>query len=397
MDFSIPAHVQEIQNRVQHFIETEVIPLEAEANTHPDGLPPDMLSVLRQKAKDQRVYLPQLAPAHGGLGLNLQEIIPIFETAGRSLLGPLALNCAAPDEGNMHLLELAGTPEQKARYLEPLAAGHIRSAFAMTEPHPGAGSDPAMLKTTAVRDGDGWVINGHKWFATGADGAEFLIIMALTDPSREPRHGATMFLAPMSTPGIHLVRRVPVMGVNVPGGHGELQFEDLRLPHNAILGAEGQGYALAQQRLGPARLTHCMRWLGIAQRALEIATYYASRRQAFGSSLTGHEAVQWMLADSATEIHASRLMIHQAAWLLRQGDQARSETSMAKVFVAETVHKVLDRTIQICGGLGISRDLPLSRWYEEARAFRIYDGPSEVHRMVIARGVVKAWADRPRG
>ena len=389
MDFSTPEHVEKLAARVRRFVEAEVIPLEPRAEEHADGLPPEALHGLRQKAQAAGLWTPQLPVELGGLGLTLAECVPVFEEAGRSLLGPLALNCAAPDEGNMHLLHLYATPEQRERYLLPLARGDVRSAFAMTEPPPGAGSDPTLLRTTAVRDGSSWVINGHKWFATGAEGAAFYLIMALTSPERGAHQGSTVFIAPADAPGIELVRRVPVMGAGGPGGHGEVRFHDLRLPESAVLGAEGQGFALTQARLGPARLTHCMRWTGIAQRALEIAAGYASRREAFGSALAGHQAVQWMLADSALELHAGRLLVRQAAWLLERGERARSETSMCKVFVAETVNRVLDRAIQICGGAGISRDLPLSRWYEEARAFRIYDGASEVHRMVIARGVLK--------
>jgi alkylation response protein AidB-like acyl-CoA dehydrogenase len=389
MDFTIPSHVQEITEKVRHFIDTEVISLEPHAHQHADGLPPEMLAELRFKAKSAGLWTPQMPIEHGGLGLTLQEIVPVFEAAGRSLLGPQALHCAAPDEGNMHLLHMYASEEQTERYLKPLAAGETRSAFAMTEPPPGAGSDPTMLKTTAVRDGDDWVINGHKWFATGADGSAFLIIMALSDPDISPYKGSTLFLAPTDSPGIEIVRRVPIMGAEAPGGHAEIRFHDLRVPHSAILGEEGMGFKLVQARLGPARLTHCMRWLGIAQRAMEIATEYGSQREAFGGPLTTHQSIQWMLADSAAEIHASRLIIHQAAWLLAQGEQARSETSTAKFFVAETVNRVLDRAIQICGGTGISRDLPLSTWFEEARAFRIYDGASEVHRRVVARQVIK--------
>lgn len=391
MDFSIETHTQQLTNRVHDFINQNVIPLEAVAGDHPDGLAPHILDDVRQKAKEAGLWLPNMPAEWGGLGLDIQEMVPVFEAAGRSLLGPLALNCAAPDEGNMHLLELAGNQTQKEQYLEPLASGEIRSAFAMTEPPPGAGSDPTMIRTQAQHDDDHWIINGHKWYATGADGAAFYIVMAVTDPDADPRSGSTMFLCPADTPGVELVRRVPVMGAQIPGGHGELKFHNVRLPNTAILGADGEGFRLAQERLGPARLTHCMRWLGIAQRAMEIATQYASERQAFRSPLVGHQAVQWMLADSATEIHASRLMIHHAAWVLAQGERGRHETSMAKAYVAETVHNVLDRAIQICGGKGISRDLPLSLWYEEARAFRIYDGPSEVHRMVVARDIVKRY------
>jgi len=391
MDFSIPAHIQELTRRVRQFIDTEVVPLEVYLDQHQDGLTPELLASVRTKAKLAGLWCPQLPPELGGLGLTLQEIMPVFEAAGRSLIGPLALNCSAPDEGNMHLLHLFANEEQTERYLKPLAAGEIRSAFAMTEPAPGAGSDPTMLKTTATRDGDQWIINGHKWFTSGADGAAFLIIMAVTDPSVPTHKGSTLFLAPMETPRIEIIRRVPIMGANDLGGHCEIKFHDLRLPDSAILGEAGQGFALTQKRLGPARLTHCMRWTGIAQRALEIATQYASEREAFGSALSGHQAVQWMLADSATELHAGRLMIQHTAWLLEQGNEARQESSMCKVFVAESVNHVLDRAIQICGAKGISRDLPLSTWFEAARSFRIYDGASEVHRMVIARQVIKQY------
>ncbi len=389
MDFSIPESIQTLTERVRRFIDSEVIPLEQYLDSHEDGLTSEMLQAVRAKAKQAGLWCPQLPAELGGLGLTLQEIVPVFEAAGRSLIGPLALNCSAPDEGNMHLLHLFANEAQRERYLLPLVRGEIRSAFAMTEPAPGAGSDPTMLKTCAVRDGDDWIINGHKWFASGADGAAFLIIMALTNPDVATHKGATIFLAPIDAPGIEIVRRVPIMGANDLGGHCEIKLHDLRLPNSAILSQEGEGFALTQKRLGPARLTHCMRWTGIAQRALEIATQYAAEREAFGGPLSSHEAVQWMLADSATELHAGRLMIHHTAWLLAQGEQARQESSMCKVFVAETVNRVLDRAIQICGAKGISRDLPLSTWFEAARAFRIYDGASEVHRMVIARQVIK--------
>jgi acyl-CoA dehydrogenase len=391
MDFSTPEPVQAIARRVREFIDTEVIPLEPFYGEHTDGIRPERLEAVRARAKAAGLWGPQLPKDLGGLGLSLQEIVPVFEEAGRSLIGPVALNCSAPDEGNMHLLHLFANPEQVERYLRPLAAGQIRSGFAMTEPPPGAGSDPNMLLTRAVRDGDEWIIDGHKWFTSGADGAAFLIIMARTNPDVPTHKGATIFLAPIETPGIEIVRRVPIMGGDDLGGHCEIRFNKLRLPHSAILGEEGQGFALTQKRLGPARLTHCMRWTGLAQRALEIATQYANEREAFGSKLSGHQSIQWMLADSATELHAGRLMIHQCAWLLAQGSDARQESSMCKVFVAEAVNRVLDRAIQICGAKGISRDLPLSRWYEAIRAFRIYDGASEVHRMVIARQVVKKY------
>ncbi len=391
MDFSIPRHVEAIAHRVRQFVDDEAIPLERELLRSGAELSVDMVQELRRKARAAKLWAPTMPKSWGGLGLNIQEIAPVFEAAGRSLLGPLAIHCAAPDEGNMHLLHKFADDEQTRRFLVPLAKGETFSAFSMTEPPPGAGSDPRMLRTRALRDGDDWVINGHKWLTSNGLLADFFIIMAVTDPDAHPYQGTTQFLAPRATPGIHILRDVPVMGGEDFGGHVEIRYEDLRLPPSAILGGEGQGFMLAQSRLGPARLTHCMRWTGIAQRALEIAAEYASSREAFGSRLTGHQSVQWMLADSEMELKMGRLLIHEAAWRLAQGEQARVETSIAKVQVAETVSRVLDRCVQICGGRGISRDLPLSTWYEKSRAFRIYDGASEVHRMVVARDVIKRY------
>jgi acyl-CoA dehydrogenase len=369
MDFSYPPHVLAIAERVRQFVDDVVIPLEPYGRDDPDnGLPMSMLHSARQQAKDMGLWSPTMPPELGGLGLTLEEWTPVLEAAGRSLFGPIALNCSAPDEGNMHLLHLFANEEQRERYLIPLVNGDIFSCFGMTEPHPGAGSDPTMLQTSAVKDGNDWVINGHKWWTTGAGIASFIIIMARTGDNA--KSGATLFLAPIDTEGIELVRPIHHMGEPDPGGHYEVKFHDVRLPESAILGDVGQGFKLVQKRLGPARLTHCMRWTGIAQRALELAT-------------------AWMLADSALELHAGRLMVQHAAYLIANGNDARQEGSMAKVHVAETVNRVLDRAIQICGGLGISRDVPISTWFEAARAFRIYDGASEVHRMVIARHVIK--------
>jgi acyl-CoA dehydrogenase len=388
MDFAIDPSIHELAQRVRAFIDSEVIPREPLA-THVDGWPPEVLAEVRQQAKAAGIWAPQLPRELGGLGLSLLAVVPIFEAAGRSLFGPGALNCSAPDEGNMHLLHLATTPEQRARYLLPLAQGEIRSAFAMTEPAPGAGSDPTMIRTSAERHGDTWVLNGHKWYASGADGAAFLIVMARSNPDVPAAQGCTLFLVDADTPGLEIVRRIDGLGVHMPGGHCEIRLNDCAVPQSAILGAENQGFALTQQRLGPARLTHCMRWIGVAQRALEIATQRAQEREAFGVRLAQHQSLQWMLADSDIDLHAARLMVQQAAWLLETGDQARRETSICKVFVAEAINRVIDRAIQICGSLGLSSDLPLEAFYREARAFRIYDGASEVHRMVIARGLLK--------
>ncbi|MCY4464753.1 MAG: acyl-CoA dehydrogenase family protein [Chloroflexi bacterium] len=392
MDFSRPRHIEAIVHRVRQFVDQQLIPLETDLLRTGDDLDMDKLQDLRAAAKAAGLWAPAMPKVWGGMGLNIQEIVSVFEAAGRSLLGPLAMGCAAPDEGNMHLLHSWANAEQVERYLVPLARGEAFSAFSMTEPPPGAGSDPRMIQTSARYEGDAWLINGHKWLTTFGEIADFFIIMARTDWEAQPYQGCTLFIAPRDSPGINILRDVPVMGRKDFGGHVEIIYEDLRLPDSAILGEAGQGFMLAQARLGPARLTHCMRWTGIAQRALEIAAQYASEREAFGGPLASHQSVQWMLADSAMELKMGRLLTNEAAWRLAQGEQARVETSIAKLQVSEIVCRVLDRCVQICGGRGISRDLPLSTWYEKARAFRIYDGASEVHRMVVARDVIKRYS-----
>ena len=382
MDFELPPELIELRNRVAAFVRDEVIPAESGAGD---------IQSLRDRARKAGIFGPQLPREYGGLGLGTVAMCVLFEEAGRSLLGPLALHCAAPDEGNMHLLSLYATPEQRERYLRPLAEGKIRSCFAMTEPPPGAGSDPTMLLTRATPVDGGWEISGRKWFATGAEGSAFAIAMVVTDPSVPAHKGATMFLVPTNAPGFKLIRSVPTMGGHGgPGGHGEIEFDHLRVPHSAILGKPGEGFKMAQVRLTPARLTHCMRWMGVARRSLDIAVAYAKEREAFGKKLAEHQSIQWMIADSEIELHASRLMVMQAAWKHERGEDIRHESSICKVFVAEAVNRIVDRAIQICGALGVSTDTPLEHFYREARAFRIYDGPSEVHRMVIARNVLRS-------
>ena len=385
MDFELPPELAQLRDRVAAFIRDEVIPAENGAAD---------IKSLRDKARKAGIYGPQLPREWGGLGLGTVAMCVLFEQAGRSLLGPLALHCAAPDEGNMHLLSLYATPEQRERYLRPLVEGKIRSCFAMTEPAPGAGSDPTMMQTRAARVDGGWEISGRKWFATGADGSALAITMAVTDPSVPARRGVTMLLVPTDTPGFRLIRSVPTMGGHGPGGHGEVEYERVRVPDSAVLGKVGDGFKMAQVRLTPARLTHCMRWLGVAQRSLDIAIDRAKEREAFGKKLAEHQSIQWMIADSEIELHASRLMVMQAAWKHERGDDIRHESSICKVFVAEAVNRIIDRAIQICGALGVSTDTPLEHFYREARAFRIYDGPSEVHRMVIARNVLRSRSPR---
>jgi acyl-CoA dehydrogenase len=383
MNFDLEPQLVELRDRVAQFVREEVIPAESEPFT------PELVAGLRAKARRDGIFGPQLPIEYGGLGLGTVGMCVVFEQAGRSFLGPLALHCSAPDEGNMHLLAHHGNDEQREQYLRPLIEGTIHSCFAMTEPAPGAGSDPTMMLTRATRVDGGWEISGRKWFATGAEGASVAVVMAVTDPAAEKHAQATMFLIPTDTPGYRFIRNVPVMGGHGHVGHAELAFEGVRIPNSAVIGKVGEGFRLAQARLGPARLTHCMRWMGIAQRAIEIAASYAKERMAFGKKLTEHQSTQWALADSEIELHASRLMVLHAAWEHERGSEIRHESSICKTFVAEAVNRIIDRAIQICGALGVSGDTPLEEFYREARAFRIYDGPSEVHRMVIARNVLK--------
>jgi acyl-CoA dehydrogenase len=383
MNFELDRELIDLRDRVAAFVRDEVIPAESQPFTS------ELVASLRSKAKHAGIFGPQLPREYGGLGLGTVAMCVLFEQAGRSFLGPVALHCAAPDEGNMHLLAHHANDEQRERYLRPLIEGTIRSCFAMTEPAPGAGSDPTMMITRAVRVDGGWEITGRKWFATGADGAALAVTMAVTDPEADKHRRATMFLVPTDTPGYRFIRNVPVMGEHGSVGHGEVDFDRVRIPDSAILGHAGDGFRLAQIRLGPARLTHCMRWLGIAQRALDIAVAYAKQRAAFGKKLAEQQSIQWMIADSEIELHASRLMVLQAGWAHERGSEIRHESSICKVFVAEAVNRIIDRAVQVCGALGVSGDTPLEHFYREARAFRIYDGPSEVHRMVIARDVLR--------
>ena len=386
MDFTLTAEHADLQSRVRRFIAEEVIPLEADPRQGAHGPHDSLREALLARARQAGLLSPHVAHEYGGLGLSHAGRAVAFEEAGYSMLGPVALNVFAPDEGNMHLLEAVATAEQKEQWLRPLAEGRIRSCFCMTEPAPGAGSDPSMLATTAVLDHDGghYVINGHKWFITGADGAALAIIMA-----RVPDAGATMFLADMRAPGITLERNMDTLDTCFPGGHGVVRFEGLRVQASAILGEVGQGFRYAQVRLSPARLTHCMRWLGAARRAHDVALDYARRRQAFGRPIGEHEGVGFMLADNEMDLHVARLTVQHCAWVLDQGQLALHESSRAKVIVSEAVWRVADRCVQILGGQGVTSETVVARIFADMRAFRIYDGPSEVHRWSLAKRILK--------
>jgi acyl-CoA dehydrogenase len=369
--------VAEVAARTRAFVREVCLP--AEARFPGPELDDSLRAELQAAARHAGVFAPHVPAEFGGLGLDIGGWGVVFEEAGYSLLGPQALNCAAPDEGNMHLLEVVATDEQKERYLRPLAAGEIRSCFAMTEPHPGAGSDPAALATQARRVDDGWVIDGDKRFISGADGAAFSICMARAE------EGATMFLIDAENPGWQVGRRMQTTDTVFAGGHSEVAIRECFVGPEALLGELGQGFRYAQVRLGPARLTHCMRWLGLARRALDIALDRAAEREVFGSRLDDLGLAQGLIADSVIDVEASRSLIRWAAGALDSGAQGRHETSVAKVFVAEAVWRVIDRSLQLTGGDGVTGDLPLARFQNEVRPFRIYDGPSETHRWAIAR------------
>lgn len=388
MDFALSAELAALEARAAAFVRDEILPFETDPRRTAHGPTDDLRRELVAKARAAGLLSGHVPCEWGGLGLSHVGKAVLFEAAGYSMLGPVALNIAAPDEGNMHLLAEVGSEAQKARFLAPMASGETRSCFLMTEPHPGAGADPSLMKTEAVRDGDHYVINGLKWLITGARGAAFAIIMARTfEDGREL--GATMFLADLPSEGFRIVRELDTLDSSFTGGHAEIALEDLRIPAADVLGAVGEGFRYAQARLVPARLTHCMRWLGCARRAHDIAVAYAARREAFGGTLLSHEGVGFMLADNEIELHTCRLAIRHAAWLLDQGERANVESSMVKVYASEAIFRVVDRSLQILGGLGMTRDTEVERIFRDVRGFRIYDGPSEVHRWNIARRLAR--------
>jgi len=388
IDFSLSPQQQSLRTRVRDFICSRVLPLESDKRQGAHGPHDDLRRELNALARAEGLLAPHVGREWGGLGLDHVSCAIAFEAAGYSPLGPLAMNCSAPDEGNMHMLELIATDAQKERFLPPLAAGDVRSCFAMTEPAPGAGADPNLLLTEGRREGSHYVVSGRKWLITGAQGAAFAIIMARTE------EGATMLLSDMDAHGIVIERILDTIDQGFAGGHAVLRFDAVRVPVENVLGAPGEGFKYAQVRLAPARLTHCMRWLGAATRAHDIAREYAGRRQAFGKALGEHEGVGFMLADNAIDLHQARLAIWHCAWLLDQGHSAGSASSMAKVICSEALFRVADRCVQILGGMGVTHETPVERIFRELRAFRIYDGPSEVHRWALARRELRANAAR---
>ena len=385
MDFTLPPEIDAIRLRTRAFVDSEIIPLESDPASYDahENIALPLLERVRARAKAEGLWAPQTPRQFGGMGIGLMGQAAMYEEANRSIFGPACFNAAAPDDGNMMVLAKAGTPTQQEHWLLPIVRGEVRSAFVMTEPHPGGGSDPSMIRTRAERQADGsYVVHGTKWFITGAEEAKHFILVART--SDDPRHGLTAFLFDRDQPGWRIVRRIPIMGPEEHGGHCELAFEGLVIPPDAVLLGEGQGLKLTQMRLGPARLTHCMRWLGLAKRCMEIAQDYAVEREGFGVKLIDRESVQIKLGTVASGIEIGRLLVMKAAWALDGGSFARKEVSMAKNHVADTLQLAVDTAIQINGARGYSKDTVLEWIYRYARQARLVDGASEVHAMVLA-------------
>jgi acyl-CoA dehydrogenase len=385
IDFTLPPEIEDLRLRVRAFVEEHVLPLESEHENFSDheNIPLERLAPVRAKARVAGLWAPQSPKEFGGMALPIVAWAVMYEEAARSLFGPLAFNCMAPDDGNMNLLAKVGTPAQKEKWLRPIVDAKVNSSFAMTEPAPGGGSDPSMIRTRAERRGNKWVIHGRKWFITGAGAAAHFILIART--SDDPRTGLTAFLYHRNQPGWRIVRRIEIMGPEEHGGHCELEFDGLEVADEDVLMRVGDGLRVTQIRLGPARLTHCMRWLGWSKRCLEIAQDYVERREGFGVKLADRESVQIKLGQVAQQIQVGRLLTMHAAWKLDQGDRARKEISMAKVHVADTLHNAADTAIQLNGARGYSKDTVAEWVYRAARAARLVDGASEVHNMVLAR------------
>ncbi|MFU8867418.1 acyl-CoA dehydrogenase family protein [Natronococcus sp.] len=376
---------RELARRARTLMDEVVLPIEREL-AGGVSVSEGTVAELRAAARDRDVYAPQLPIEYGGMGVDFRDALPVFEEAGRSPLGPVAMRVDAPDEGNMHLLELAGDELQKETYLEPLVAGELRSGFSMTEPMQGAGSDPKLIETTARKEGDEWVIDGHKWWTTQGIEADVLFVLARTNEDVHPYEGCSIFIVPTEANGVDIVRNVPHTGGITRGvSHAEIVYDGVRVPEEHLLGERDRGFGHAQERLGPARLTHCMRYSGMARRALEIAKAYLDARDGFGSRLSAKQSLRHRIADAETQLHVARTAIRDAADRISAGDRARVPVSMCKVFVASVVQDAIDLAVQCCGANGIGRDLPLSEFYESVRQFRIVDGADEVHRRVIAR------------
>ena len=388
-DLALKPDVSARRAEVRAFMKEHVYPNEAALQREDDDAVA-LVEQLRAKAKADGIWAPHLPEEAGGTGSGFMEYALLNEEIGRSMWAQLVFNCQAPDAGNGEILHLFGTEEQKVQFLKPLVEGTARSFFSMTEPEV-SGADPTGLRTTAVLDGDEWVINGHKWFSSSAEGASFGIVMAVTDPEAPPHRRMSQILVPADTPGYELIRPIPVLGHAGRGWstHCEVRYSGVRVPVANTLGGVGDGFRIAQKRLGPGRIHHVMRWLGQMQRAFELLCSYSLEREAFGSRLADKQTVQNWIADSAAEIHACRLMTLDAAHKIDEGDEARVEVSVIKYYAAGVLHDVIDRAIQVHGARGLTDETPLAEMYANARAARIYDGPDEVHRMVVSRRILR--------
>ncbi|CAN7706973.1 acyl-CoA dehydrogenase family protein [Aminobacter sp. LjRoot7] len=393
MDFTISPETENLRQRIAALVESEILPLESQPQAYDahGNIGLDALEALRAKAKNAGIWTLQLPRSVGGGGLGKMDMAVCYEEMNRSIFGPVVFNSAAPEDGNMMVLSDLGTEAQKERWLMPIARGEVRSAFAMTEPHPGGGSDPSMIRTRAEKKGDRYVVTGRKWFITGGAEATHFILIART--SDDPRYGLTAFLFHKDQPGWKIVRRIGIMGPEEHGGHCELEFDGLEIPEENILAGLGRGLKVTQVRLGPARLTHCMRWLGLSKRCVEIARDYAENRLGFGVRLADRESVQVMLGELAMAIEIGRLLVMKAAWEIDRGGFARKEVSMAKVHVANVLHKAADTAIQINGARGYSTDTVLEWIYRYARQARLVDGADEVHKMVLNRHLAEERRD----
>lgn len=397
-DFSTEPEFQEQLDWMRAFVRDEIWPIETIAAELDQPALERIYAPLQEAVKRRGLWAAHLPPDLGGQGFGQVKLGLMHEILGSSPFAPNAFGCQAPDSGNSEILALAGTPEQKERWLAPLLAGDLKSAFSMTEPD-SAGSDPTGLRTRAERAGDGWVINGHKWFSTNASIADFLIVMAVTDPDARPHQRASMFVIPADTPGVRIVRDVATMehpydSFGKLGNHAEILYEDVRVGPEALLGEAGAGFLIAQQRLGPGRIHHCMRWLGVSRRAFDMLCERATYREAQGEPLAEKQTVQNWIADSAAQMQAARLMTLHAAWVMdTQGAAAaRTDISLIKFYGAAVLHDVVDRALQAHGALGYSTDMPLEAMYRYARAARFYDGPDEVHRQSAARQILRGYA-----
>lgn len=394
MDFTLTPEINDMCRRIRSFVDVHLLPLESDPTIYDEyeSIRKELLDELRVKAKAAGIWALSMPKERGGAGYNTVGMAACYEEMNRALFGPAVFNAAAPDDGNMFVLNRLGNDRQKAKWLQPIIDGDVSSSIVMTEPAPGAGSDPAgMMKTTAKKVGDKWVINGRKWYITGAAVASHFILLART--STDPRRELTTFLYHKDQPGWRIVRRLGIMGPEEHGGHCEIEFDGLEIPDEDRLLDVGRGMKVVQTRLGTARLTHCMRWLGMAKRAMEISSEYVADREAFGIKLADRESVQLLQGEVAMAIHIGRLMVMNAAWKLDQGEFAQSEVSAAKIQVADTLHLAVDTAIQLCGARGYSKDTVLEWMYRYARQAKLVDGASEVHKMILARGFQKQGID----